>query len=496
MPKTPVPYAGQQHEVPFPFGPDWQVRLLKLLLVDDGSMDIVLRHVKATYFQAPETKWLFTLVWTYWSKYGQVPSFDALRYYAAKDGGELTPTLPLMIQQVEQAPMHDREMMREELLDWARQNHFYSSFKEAMALWNHGKRAEAIDNMRRRQDELLDITWKSRERVFYAEELSRREQLREAKTAEYGETGDSISTGIPDLDAVMNGGLSPGELGIHVAYAKGGKSTLLMNHGAVAAQLNKNVAHFVLEGSVQQVLDRYDAFFAHEAYWKVKLGMMGSATYNALFNKLQTIKQRIVVIGLLEKFDYTILDVNSELLDMRRVHGWRPDLVIIDYGDLLRGRHGPYQAQWNSEVDAFRDMKLLANRGYAIWTASQARRPDTKTYDTAQHLIKVSQVAGAIEKARVCDYIGSLNATNEEKEQGWLRLYAELYRDNAAGKAITLATEPSQLRFVGVVKDPPSEGVGKGPGVAPATPPIGYVQPPASPGQSFPSIPYGGVLQK
>lgn len=493
MHKQAVPYSGQEYDVPFPFGPEWQVKLLKLLLVDDGSLDVVMRHVKVTYFQADETRWIYGTIFNYWSTYGQAPTADALRYYAKKEGGQLASTIPLVVNQVEQADLKDREMMKVELLDWARQNHFHTSFRESLALWNSGKRLEAMDVMQRRVDELMEVQWANRDRMFYAEELARREQLRVQKLDELGETGDTISTGVPDLDEIMGGGISPGELCIWMAYAKGGKSTLLLNHGAVAAQVKKRVLHFVLEGSMQQVADRYDAFFSHETYAKVKLGKLGQDGYKHLFDQLQTIKDRLVIIDLAKKFDNTILDINQELLDLQRVRGWRPDLVIIDYGDLLHGRLGPYQAGWMSERDAFRDMKLLANRGYAVWTASQARRPDTKNYDTNEHLLKVAQVAGAIEKARVCDFIGSINSTVEERQNGWLRLYAEMYRDNQAGQVITLATEPSQMRFVGVQKEAPA-GVGHGPGVIPATPPLGYTNGTAKNGHHGP-IGYGGVIQ-
>jgi replicative DNA helicase len=480
MHKTPVPQE-QVPQAPFPFGPEFQLKLLKLLLVDDGTVDVVLHHLKPQFFSTPDMRWTFSEIWTYWAHYGRVPTLDVLRHLAQQKGEQLTPTILLLVDQLQHTGLSDHEWLKEQLVDWARANHFYATFKDAQALWNHGKRQEAMDFMHHRMDQLQEVMWKHKERSFLAKELSQRQQLREKKFQEYGETGDAISTGIPDLDKVMGGGLSPGELGIWIAYAKGGKSTMLLNHAAVAASLYKRVVHFVLEGSTQQVQDRYDAFFARRDYWAVKTGQMDKQAYKDLFHYYQTIvRDHLVVIGLLEKFDYTILDINSELQQLRRSHGWSPDLIIIDYGDLLRGRHGPYKAGWESEVDAFRDMKLLANRGYAVWTASQARRPDTKNYDTNQHLLKTAQVAGAIEKARVTDFIGSLNATQEEKEYGWLRIFAELYRDNQAGKVISVATEPSQMRFVGVQKDPPSDHVHHGPGVQPAPVPMGYVPTPES----------------
>lgn len=484
MDKTPIPNS-QGPEVPFPFDAKWQVKLLKLILSDEGQTEVAMRHLKPQYFATPDLRWVFQETWNYWAKYGRVPTLGALNYINQQHGSHVSPTVQMILQEVQNSTLAEAEFLRDELVTFCRQNHFFASFKEAQSLWNHGKRLEAMDQMRSRFDELQQIEWKHRERVFWGEELSHREQLREQKHEELGDTGDAISTGVPDLDQVLNGGLSPGELGVWIAYAKGGKSTLLMNLGAVAVSLHKYVIHFVLEGSVQQVLDRYDAWFAHEAYWKVKHGKMADAAFSYAFQQAEMRRRNLLVVGLLDKFDYTILDINAELMELKRVHGIRPDMVIIDYGDLLMGRHGPYQSPWMGERDSFRDMKLLANRGYAVWTASQAQRPNTKSYDEAEHILKTAQVAGAIEKARVCDFMGSINSTVEEKKAGTLRLYAELYRDNQAGKLITLATEPDQMRFVGVQKEAPSEYVST-PGATPPTPVMGYKQPPPQTTQEVP----------
>lgn len=471
MPRTPVRKA---EGAPFPFGPDLQLKLLKLLMLDDGQQDMILHHVKPQYFATSETRWVFQAIASYWSDFGRVPSFDVL-FHAAQSAGPALATLRPILDKLRNLAVPELDWLKLQLIEWTRENHFFAAFRESQAIWNSGDRKAAQELMLKKMDEAQEIMWKSRERVFVASELAQREMRRKQEFEEKGSLGDAIPTGIAGLDAVLNGGLSPGELAIWVAYMKGGKSTMLLNHGAVAASMMKNVVHFVLEGSVAQVVDRYDAFFAREAYWQVKLGQMSSAAYGHLFNEYKKVQKRLVLVGLLEKFDYTILDIDLELKELRRTHGWVPDMVIIDYGDLLQGRGGPYASGWQSERDAFRDMKILANRGYALWTASQAQRPDTKNYDTNPHLLKVSQVAGAIEKARVTDFIGSLNSTAEERSEGWLRVYAEMYRDNNAGKVITLPTEPAHMRFVGVQKAAPA-GVEVGPGVVPPQGGLGYVQ--------------------
>ena len=461
--RTPVTTDSGQPIVPFPFDVQFQAKIIKLILTDDGHLEVVFRTLKPQFFSTPELRWSYQEVWNFWAKFGKAPTLDVLVHNAKTSGGSLTPTLVMFLDHLRTVPLQESEWLRGELMEWSRQNFFAVAFKEAQGQWNQGDRKAAVEHMTRKMDEIQEVAWKDKNRMFLAAEIRRREQSRVQKKDDWGEYADAIPTGIPELDKLMNGGLSTGELGIWIAYMKGGKSTMLLNHGAVAADLYKHVAHFVLEGSVQQVADRYDAWFAHETYWKVKTGNFDTKLYEHLVQKYDKMKEQVVLIGLLD-FDVTIHTIQAELTELRRSKAWSPDLIIIDYGDLVSGRNGPYQAPWMSERDAFRDMKMLANRGYAVWTASQARRADTKSYDDKEHLLKAQQVAGGIEKARVTDFMGSINSTVDEKKNGQMRLYAELYRDNAANEVIHIQTEPDKMRYVGV-EGPPPVNVGVGPQV-------------------------------
>ena len=477
MTVTRTPAAAQaKPDVPFPFGIHFQVKLLKLILMDHGIVVEALEQLKPQYFETPELRWVCHQIQQYFNAYGALPNIEVLRQYARQHDEKLTATLPAVLEQLDRTGVEEEAWIKDNFLEWVRQNVFHLSFREATALWNQGRRTEAIDHMRQKLDSVSEVQWKQHSHVWVAESYHQRALHREILQDEG--RNPAIPTGVDVLDkTVLEGGLSPGELGIWIAYAKGGKSTMLMNHGATAAQGFKKVAHFVLEGSADLIVNRYDTFFAREAYHKVKFGTLDNAAHQRARHEYDQLKEKIVVIPLLEEWDYTILHIEAELRHLKRTRGWVPDLIIIDYGDLVSGRQRPYQAPWMSERDAFRDMKLLANRGFAVWSASQARRPDTKNFDVSAQCIKTSQIAGGIEKVRVADFIGSINATVEEKTQGLARLWAEMYRDNAAGKEIQVMTDINQMRFVGIDAKQPSVHVHSGPAVVKkAIPKIGYVE--------------------
>jgi replicative DNA helicase len=236
-----------------------------------------------------------------------------------------------------------------------------------------------------------------------------------------------------------------GELGIWIAYAKIGKTTMLVQHGKAAARdAFLEVAHFVFEGSRALVENRYDASFADEFYSKVKTGSIDADKYHRAYKQYQMLRGKMVVRGFTDRWDYSAQDIADALKSMKRSRGFVPKLVIVDYGDLLTGREKRYRNEYEKQKAAFRDLKTLASRGYAIWTASQAQRPKEDA-DVSPHLLKSRQIADAYEKIRVADFIGSLNRTIEEKKNDVMRIYAELYRDNAADKWIVVKAEMAKM---------------------------------------------------
>jgi len=225
-------------------------------------------------------------------------------------------------------------------------------------------------------------------------------------------------------------------------------SVMLQNHGVAAARGFKKTLHFILEGKRHMIEDRYDACFADELYSELKMGNLADAKYNQLWQEYQFMKRLLITRGLLENWENTILNIDAELQDLRKREGWVPDQVIIDYGDLLSGRHGPYSVGWESDRDAYRDMKTLANRGYVVWTASQVQRPKIVEHLNTVHVLTSKDIAGGVDKVRVVDFAGSLNSTKAERQQGIMRIFPELIRDSAgSAEPIVIGADFARMRF-------------------------------------------------
>lgn len=412
----------------FPFDADFQKSLLRLLCDDGHFAHSVESYLEPTYFESEVLNWAWTYCKQFREQYGALPAIQSIKQQVFKIDARLQPLYHAVLEQVSQAPIRDEQFMRDSVLDFIRRNLFVQGFHESRGLYNSGKVEEAYDTMMQRMEKIHATVWKSDDAEWFCADAPQRHVHK--MCADYGSS--TITTGLEFLDHVLGGGLSKGELGAWIAYAKVGKSTMLVNNGlsAVKLQLAK-VAHFVFEGARAQVSDRYEAGFTGELYRTIRETGLSSEAYQRAYQEYQYLKDRLYIRGFTDRWDYSVVDIHDSLKELKRRFGWEPDLIIVDYGDLLTGRDKHYASETEKQKAAWRDLKSLSNRGYAVWTAAQARRPE-KGAEDRPHWLYSREIADCYEKVRVCDFLGSLNATNIERSKKVMRILAELYRDNAA----------------------------------------------------------------
>jgi len=429
---------GQNQGNPqLPFDAEFQKSLLRLLCEDSRFGHAVGEHIQPQFFENEVLSWAWSYARRFKEQYGAFPGIHTIAQQARTMDPKIRPIYEVAMEQVRQTPIRDEAWMRGAVLDFVKRNIFVRTFHESKSLYNAGKIEQAYDLMMARMERLQKTTWSAADEGWFFEELADRQVRRMINDP----SARAVATGFELLDHILGGGLSKGEFGLWVAYAKTGKTTMLTQHGVAATRLQlRRVAHFVFEGSRQQVEDRYESAFTRELYRTIRAEGLTSAKYQEAYRDYQLMKGCLYVRGFVEDWHYTCADVHEALKDLKRLHGWVPDLVIIDYGDLINGRGKNYANDRENQKAAYRDMKSLANRGYAVWSASQAQRPEKGSEDNA-HWLYARQIADCYEKVRVADFIGSLNITNEERKAKVMRILAELYRDNEANTGWTVACD-------------------------------------------------------
>ena len=240
------------------------------------------------------------------------------------------------------------------------------------------------------------------------------------------------------LSRELDGGLSPKELAMVVAPPGVGKSLYLVNQGVQALMQNKKVLYISLEMSEDKIAARFDSVMTLISQKKLRqsLGLLQKRLdiFNGKFPDGQLMIKEFPT-GLAN-----INDIRSLLVQLHNYEDFIPDVILIDYLELLRPtRDGlaEYQAQQRISEEL---RGLAVESDVLVWTATQTNRQGR-----AVKLITDSELADAYGKIRTCDYAISLNQTEEEFDDGQMRCYVMKSRNGKQRFVVPLAIDYSTL---------------------------------------------------
>jgi len=431
--------------VPFKYGAKFQDNMLSLMLKDVAFADKCLQFVPEEYLHSDAHKWLFEIINERYEVDGSIPSQVEVEELLRRIPKGKRRTLTRFVDRIVSNDPESPEYIRDELKDFARRAQFAELFAHGQTLYNAGEHDEAYLYVLEQINHLHAINFNQEETI----DIELFEKVRNRYLSQIKITGGDVSTMIPDLDSVMAGGLSPveGELGVLIAEAKTGKSIGLIHMGYAGAIVGKKVAHFVLEGNTEQTMMRYQSRFTRIPYHKIRKDELDKREQDSLDKVTERYAGNLRLIPMNTEWDYTTADVEAKLKEFDR-EGWRPDLLVIDYADLLKSRHSEhYRREDLEQRDVYREIKSIAmTRRLAIWTASQARRPNDR--DTfKKRTLGSGSVAESFEKIRIADFLATLNQSPEEKRMGMMRMHCDRYRSNSSGRTIFLITDFSRMIF-------------------------------------------------
>lgn len=219
-----------------------------------------------------------------------------------------------------------------------------------------------------------------------------------------------IPTPWPQVNELLQGGLGNGDFGLIFGNPGGGKSWALVALGAHAAQLGYNIIHYTLELREEYVGRRYDAFLT-----KIPVGDITRHRYE-VESSLNNLKGNIT-IKYFPPGKASMLTVENHIkkcIDL----GFKPDLIIIDYVDLLRSRKTNRERK--DEIDdIYTSTKGLAGElNLPVWSVSQVNRAGAK-----DDVIEGDKSSGSYDKIMISDVCISLSRKKEDKVNGTGRFH-------------------------------------------------------------------------
>jgi len=246
-----------------------------------------------------------------------------------------------------------------------------------------------------------------------------------------------VSTAWEEIDNITKGGLGKRELGVVVAPTGAGKSMALAHLGAMAVIKGKTVVHYTLELADTVVGQRYDSCITG---YQLK----------ELMHYKDTILQALKYIpGKLIIKEYPTKSASTRTLSMHleklRQKGINPDMIIVDYADLLKPTATGFKSQElrHSLGNLYEELRGIAQVwDIPVWTASQTNRSGLNA-----EVITMESISEAFNKCFVADFICSISRTIEDKTENKGRMFVAKNRNGIDGIVYPMEIDTSKVHL-------------------------------------------------
>ena len=413
------------------YGHDFQIKVLSSLLTHKEFLVNIHDIISEEYFENQAQKWAIKEVLNYYDKYHTTPSLDILKVELQKVDNEV-----LQISIKEQLKLafvtsdDDLEYVQEEFTNFCKNQQLKKALMSSVDLLKAGD----FDGIRFIVDNALKAGQDKNIGHEYAKDIESRYRENSRET---------VPTPWPRINDLLQGGLGNGDFGLIFGNPGGGKSWSLVSLGGHAVKMGYTVLHYTLELGEDYVGKRYDAFFT-----KIPV------------NKVDSHKDKIAELipqlpGKLIIKEYptgkaTISTIESHIAKATSM-GSKPDLVIIDYVDLLASRKTNRERK--DEIDdIYTSTKGLARElDIPIWSVSQVNRAGAN-----DNVIQGDKAAGSYDKIMITDFCMSLSRKKEDKVNNTGRFHLMKNRYGMDGLTFAVEADTSIGHFT--IKDEYFEG--------------------------------------
>lgn len=183
-----------------------------------------------------------------------------------------------------------------------------------------------------------------------------------------------IPYGMKVLDAETHG-LRKSHLAVTIGFLGKGKSRFLLNVGYNASIAGYVVLYITIEmaaDEIEYLIDSRESFLSFDGITYAELTERDEQLY---FESLKRIKEKqypFYIVDIPE--GCTAANVKNEIFLFKKRTGRAPDLVIVDYGNLMSPVEKGYSEPQN-QGNVFKELKKLARREeVAVLTAAQQNR--------------------------------------------------------------------------------------------------------------------------
>lgn len=256
-----------------------------------------------------------------------------------------------------------------------------------------------------------------------------------------------ISTGWPSIDRKLYGGFNRGELNIFCAGSGGGKSLFLANMGVNWAQLGLNVLYLTFELSEGLVAMRLDS-------------MTTGISTREIFKNIDDVELKVKMLGKKAgsiQIKYmpsgkNCNDIRAYLKEYQVKKGVKPDVLLIDYLDLmmpLSVKVSPSDLFVKDKYVSEEIRNLAMETQCVTVTASQLNRSAVEEIEFDH-----SHISGGLSKIMTADNVIGIFTSRAMKERGRYQIqFMKTRSSSGVGQKVDLEFNLDTLRITDLNED-------------------------------------------
>jgi len=404
------------------YGPHFQIKAISSLLTHKEFLINIHDILSEEYFDNQAHKWIIKEILRYYDKYHTTPSMDVLKVEVKKiDNEVLQLSVKEQLREAYQASEEDLEYVKEEFQLFCKNQQLKKALLNSVDLLKAGD----FDGIKH----LVTSALKAGNDKNVGHEFKKDIETRFREDAR-----TTISTPWDKINDLLQGGLGNGDFGLIFGNPGGGKSWSLVALGGYAVKLGYNVIHYTLELGEQYVGRRYDAFFSQVPVDKILQHR----------DKIEEIIPQLPGELIIKEFPTGRATMSTLESHIAKVEdsGVKPDLIIIDYVDLLATRKKT--ADRKGEIDdIYTSTKGLARQlDIPIWSVSQVNRAGAK-----DDIVEGDKAAGSYDKIMITDVCISLSRKKADKVNGTGRFHIMKNRYGIDGLTFGVKADTSTGHF-------------------------------------------------
>lgn len=428
--KTIEDLSNREKDESKPFGNYQEEAIISLALDHPEFFTNVGRYLKPDMFGRQECKYVIAVLLNHYEKYRVIPTRLLIRDIIEKD---LTPEQPFdLVYKIIERKSDPREVpvIKDTLMKWAKTRAYGMIYsEEAIQAYDQG-RFDEIERIVQEANKVTDIG----EGGFWL--LDQFEKLFQADAI------DHRTTGFPRLDRILNnGGPSPKEVVCWLAPTNTGKSILLINNAVASLKgINRDGESgqdvLLVTFELDTIKTALRCLSTTTGIAQDQVGNNQDYIRRVINSIKDTYKKRLLIYEFPP--DECSVDHIYALIDnLKRKEGWKPDVVILDYLDLMVSRNAAYNKDdYTRQKHVATEIRGLAkNENVLVFTATQTNRSGGEGGEP----IDLSKTAESYGKQFALDYVISLNQSLEDKleKPPRIRFYVAKNRNGPKNEMVT-----------------------------------------------------------